>query len=86
MAGASRAARRRRRGLDVSDPRPVGTSLQAFVSDPSGNLIELHRANAVPPYDRPEVWKPVRVIAPQSVRFWRNFLMPRSRQYTVHCR
>lgn len=30
-------------GLDVSDPKPVGTSLQAFVSDPSGNVVELHQ-------------------------------------------
>jgi glyoxylase I family protein len=29
-------------GIEVTDPRPVGTSRQAFVSDPSGNLIELH--------------------------------------------
>jgi glyoxylase I family protein len=36
----------RQRGLEVSDPRPVGTSRQAFVSDPSGNLIELHQATA----------------------------------------
>jgi glyoxylase I family protein len=36
----------RQQGLDVSDPRPIGTSLQAFVSDPSGNLIELHQAAA----------------------------------------
>lgn len=32
----------RGRGLEVSDPSPVGTSRQAFVSDPSGNLVELH--------------------------------------------
>lgn len=32
-------------GVEVSDPRPVGTSRQAFVSDPSGNLIELHQPN-----------------------------------------
>ena len=31
-------------GVEVSDPRPVGTSRQAFLSDPSGNLIELHQA------------------------------------------
>src|SRR5438270_63887 len=31
-------------GEEVSDPRPIGRSLQAFVSDPSGNLIELHQA------------------------------------------
>jgi len=36
----------RGQGLDVSDPRPIGTSRQAFVSDPSGNLIELHQAAA----------------------------------------
>ena len=32
----------RGRSIDVSDPRPVGTSLQSFVTDPSGNLVELH--------------------------------------------
>jgi len=32
----------RGRGLDVGDPRPVGTSLQTFVSDPCGNVVELH--------------------------------------------
>jgi glyoxylase I family protein len=37
----------RERGVEVSDPSPVGTSRQAFLSDPSGNLIELHQANAV---------------------------------------
>ena len=36
----------RRRGVEVSDPRPVGTSRQAFVSDPAGNLVELHQASA----------------------------------------
>jgi glyoxylase I family protein len=33
----------RQRGVDVSDPRPVGSSRQAFLSDPSGNLVELHQ-------------------------------------------
>jgi catechol 2,3-dioxygenase-like lactoylglutathione lyase family enzyme len=33
----------RERGLDVSDPKPVATSLQTFVTDPSGNLVELHQ-------------------------------------------
>jgi catechol 2,3-dioxygenase-like lactoylglutathione lyase family enzyme len=32
----------RERGVDVSEPSPVGTGRQAFVSDPSGNLVELH--------------------------------------------
>ena len=27
-----------------SDPKPVGTSRQTFVTDPSGNLVELHQA------------------------------------------
>jgi hypothetical protein len=27
----------------VSDPKPVATSRQAFVSDPSGNLVEFHQ-------------------------------------------
>lgn len=31
-------------GIEVSGPRPVGSSRQAFLSDPSGNLIELHEA------------------------------------------
>ena len=34
----------RGRGVEVSEPRPVGSSRQAFVSDPAGNLIELHEA------------------------------------------
>ena len=33
----------RGRGIEVSDPRPVGTSRQSFVSDPAGNLNELHQ-------------------------------------------
>jgi catechol 2,3-dioxygenase-like lactoylglutathione lyase family enzyme len=33
----------RGRGVEVSDPAPVGTSRQAFVTDPSGNLVELHQ-------------------------------------------
>ena len=34
----------RQRGVDASDPSPVGSSRQAFVTDPSGNLVELHQA------------------------------------------
>jgi predicted enzyme related to lactoylglutathione lyase len=34
-------------GVTVSDPTPIATSLQAFCSDPSGNAIELHQADAV---------------------------------------
>jgi glyoxylase I family protein len=33
----------RDRAVEVSDPKPVGSSRQAFLSDPSGNLIELHQ-------------------------------------------
>jgi glyoxylase I family protein len=33
----------RRRDVAVSDPSPVGSGRQAFVSDPAGNLIELHQ-------------------------------------------
>ncbi|NKQ53635.1 lactoylglutathione lyase [Amycolatopsis sp. K13G38] len=29
-------------GTQVSDPAPVGTARQSFLSDPSGNAIELH--------------------------------------------
>ena len=35
----------RSRGMRVSDPSPIGTSLQSFLHDPDGNLIELHQAN-----------------------------------------
>src|SRR4051812_29327951 len=30
-------------GLASSDPGPVGTSRQAFVTDPDGNTVELHQ-------------------------------------------
>ncbi|HUR78329.1 MAG TPA: VOC family protein [Acidimicrobiales bacterium] len=30
-------------GVAVSEASPVGTGRQAFVSDPSGNLVELHQ-------------------------------------------
>lgn len=30
-------------GIDVSDPSPIGTGRQAFLHDPSGNLVELHQ-------------------------------------------
>jgi glyoxylase I family protein len=29
--------------VEVSDPRPVATSRQAFLSDPAGNVVELHQ-------------------------------------------
>lgn len=32
----------RGRGLEVTEPSPIGTSRQAFVIDPSGNRVELH--------------------------------------------
>ena len=35
----------RGRGFTVSDAMPIGTSLQAFLKDPCGNLVELHQAN-----------------------------------------
>lgn len=33
----------RRSGVAVSDASPVGTGRQAFLRDPSGNLVELHQ-------------------------------------------
>ena len=33
----------RERGVTVSDPSIVGTGRQAFLHDPSGNLVELHQ-------------------------------------------
>ena len=35
--------RLRAEGLGVSDASPVGTGRQAFLHDPSGNLVELHQ-------------------------------------------
>lgn len=34
----------RAQGLEVSDASPVATNRQAFVHDPSGNMVELHEA------------------------------------------
>ena len=34
----------RGRGVDVSDPSPVGSGRQSFLRDPSGNMIEIHQA------------------------------------------
>lgn len=42
---AACVAELRRSGVEVSDPSPVGTGLQAFLHDPAGNLVELHQAN-----------------------------------------
>jgi catechol 2,3-dioxygenase-like lactoylglutathione lyase family enzyme len=33
----------REKGVEVSDPKPVGTARQAFLHDPSGNLVELNQ-------------------------------------------
>jgi len=33
----------RAKGVDVSDAKPVGTGLQAFLTDPSGNGLELNQ-------------------------------------------
>ena len=33
----------RGRGIEVSDASPVGTGRQAFLSDPAGNVVELHQ-------------------------------------------
>ncbi|MEM9516425.1 MAG: VOC family protein [Actinomycetota bacterium] len=33
----------RQHGVEVSDPRTVGTGRQSFLQDPSGNTIELHQ-------------------------------------------
>src|SRR5579884_614429 len=39
----------RGRGLDVGDPSPVGSGRQAFVTDPSGNAVELHEMGPASP-------------------------------------
>jgi glyoxylase I family protein len=33
-------------GQAVSDPAPVATSLQSFITDPCGNVVELHEVAA----------------------------------------
>ncbi len=33
----------RERGLEVADPKQVGSNRQTFVADPDGNLVELHQ-------------------------------------------
>ena len=38
----------RARGVKVGDASPVGTGRQAFLSDPSGNGIELHQPASSP--------------------------------------
>ena len=43
----------RGRGVEVSDPKPVASSRQCFLHDPSGNLIELHEP-AITPGVRPQ--------------------------------
>lgn len=40
---AAAVASLRARGVAVTDPSPVGSSLQSFLHDPSGNRIELHQ-------------------------------------------
>ena len=42
----------RDKGIEVSDPKPVASSRQCFLLDPSGNLIELHEP-AITPGVRP---------------------------------
>lgn len=36
----------RARGVEVTDPKPVGPGRQAFLVDPSGNAVELHQRTA----------------------------------------
>lgn len=38
----------RGRGLEVSEPRLVGTGLQAFLADPAGNVVELQQPGVEP--------------------------------------
>lgn len=35
----------RNKGVTVSDPKPVGSGLQSFLHDPSGNLVELNQSS-----------------------------------------
>ena len=38
----------REQGIEVSEPKPVATSRQCFLHDPSGNLVELHEPTVTP--------------------------------------
>jgi catechol 2,3-dioxygenase-like lactoylglutathione lyase family enzyme len=38
----------RDRGIEVGDPSPVGPGRQTFVTDPDGNLVELHQTGPPP--------------------------------------
>ena len=40
---AAAVAELRSAGLEVSDPSPVATNLQAFLHDPAGNTVELQQ-------------------------------------------
>ena len=40
---ADAVAELRSKGVDVTDPSPVGSGRQSFLHDPSGNRIELHQ-------------------------------------------
>lgn len=42
----------RARGLTVSEPKPVGSGAQCFLTDPAGNLVELHEPGAASRYAR----------------------------------
>jgi hypothetical protein len=33
-------------GVEVTDPKPVGTGRQAFLTDPAGNGVELNQPGA----------------------------------------
>ena len=33
----------RHKGVEIGEPTPVGANRQAFLSDPDGNLIEIHQ-------------------------------------------
>jgi len=39
----------RAKGVDVADPVVVGSDLQTFIVDPSGNAIELHQVGVTAP-------------------------------------
>lgn len=40
---AAEAARLREAGVEVSEPFDIGAGIQAFLRDPSGNLVELNQ-------------------------------------------
>ena len=45
----------RDKGIEVGDPSTVGSGRQTFVTDPDGNLVEIHQSGTAPASVREDV-------------------------------